>query len=353
MDEGVPRRRATHAERKSRPGWRRSRRRKIALELLAHRGAQAPLDGLLRPGRRRRPGRGSGTSGSGRGPRRRGRPPGRPGVDLDVGAAGRGCRTSATRIRRRRVASPSRRCSARTATASSVPIRSSTHGIARRTARTRRGSARAREAGRRAASPAATRAAGGLLGEWRLAERVEEGVHERRRPVPSRGPDRRPGHLLVLVLDEPAQRVLERQGLPLREAGRLEARPSARARPPPPPSTRRAAAPPRAGPRRGGRAPPPPPRAPRSRGSRRGRESRDERVHVGVAREVEERLRPHLEVRDPGAAPPPGAGPSGRPPRSGCRGPDRRTSGSAWPSRPRTAGWVAAAWRPTAIRSRA
>ena len=136
----------------------------------------------------------------------------------------------------------------------------------------------------------------GLLGEWRPAERVEEGARERRRPVPSGGADRRPGHLVVLVLDEPAQRVLERQGQPLRQAGRLEAGPS-------PGSAllghhrleeglrRLETLLAQAGEHRHHR---------RAHGEvgevTEVREPR-ERVHVGVAREVEERLGPDLEVR--------------------------------------------------------
>ena len=249
--------------------------------------------------------------------------------------------TSATSVRRRRVASPSRRCSARTAAASGVPIRSSTPGIARRTAGSRRGSARAAEAGARAASPAATRAVDGLLGEWRLAEPLEDGARERRRPVPRGRADGGSRHLVVFVLDQPAQRVLERQGQPLRQAGRLEARP-------PPESAllrdhrleerlrRLEAVFAQAGEHRHHR------RADRE---------------VGVVAEVREPRRagprrrgargrgaPRSAPRGGGraAGPRPAAGPPGRPPRSGSRGRAGAPRGPACSSRPRTAGWAAA-----------
>ena len=113
--------------------------------------------------------------------------------------------------------------------------------------------------------------------------------------MPGDGADGRPRHLVVLVLDEPAQRVLERQGQPLRQAGRLEAGPlpeGALLRDHRLEERLRRLEPllAQAGEHRHHR------RADREVGEVAEVRQPRERVHVGVAREVEERLGPHLEV---------------------------------------------------------
>ena len=122
------------------------------------------------------------------------------------------------------------------------------------------------------------------------------GLHERSRPVPRHRPDRGARHLLVLVRDQPAKRVRERQGLPLCETGRLEARPSpvrARLGDHRLEERQRRLQPLFAEPgqhrhhRRPDREVGVVPQVPQA----------GEGIHVGVAREVEERFRPHLEVR--------------------------------------------------------
>ena len=113
--------------------------------------------------------------------------------------------------------------------------------------------------------------------------------------MPRHRPDRRPRDLLVRVRDQPAERVRERQGLPLRETGRLEARP---------PTGRARLADHRLEERlRRLESLPQPGQHGHHRGAHRevGVVSQiaeaSDRVHVRVAREVEEGLRPHLEVR--------------------------------------------------------
>ena len=203
--------------------------------------------------------------------------------------------TSATSVRRRRVASPSRRCSARTAAASGVPIRSSTPGIARRTARSRRGSARASEAGRRAASPAATRAA-------------EASSASGGRPSASRrdlangaAPCRAAARMAVRATSSSSSST-SRRSASSNGRGSLSARRAAsrRVRRPRAPSSadhrleerlrRLEALLAQAGEHRHHR------RADREVGEVAEVPQPRERVHVGVAREVEERLGPDLEV---------------------------------------------------------
>ena len=131
--------------------------------------------------------------------------------------------------------------------------------------------------------------------ERRVGEPGQEGADERPRPVPGGGADRGARHLVVLVRDQPAQGVREGQGLALREPGRLEAGP------PPlrallrhhgleegPGSLQAVVA--EAGQHRHHRG------AHGEVGVVPEVLQAGERVHVGVAREVEQRLRAHLQV---------------------------------------------------------
>ena len=248
-------------------------------------------------------------------------------------------------MRSRRAASPSSRWSARTAAASGVPIRSSTAGIARRGAVGAAGPRAPREAGRRAASRP-RRGRRGLLGERGPPSCASRSVAN------GAAPCRAAARIAVRATSsssschQAAQRVLERQRQPLREAGRLEARPPAglaRLR-----DHRREE-------RLGRLEPLAPSRASTAttaaRTEKSGKSPRSlqpgERVHVRVAREVEERLGPAPRAWGRAAAPRLAAGPTGRPPRSGSRGRDGAPRGPRGSSRPRTAGCAAVAWRPT------
>jgi len=176
--------------------------------------------------------------------------------------------------------------------ASSVPIRSSTAGgaLARRARRC--GSEKTAETGPRAASPAETSASAAPAA--RTGRRAgQQGAHERPRPVPGRGADATP------ATSSSSSAMSRRRASVRAGAGAPRAAPprGASASPralPPPPSTRESRAPSR--------------RSLPSRASTATTAARTEksgspevlevgqRVQVGVAREVQQRFRAHLQV---------------------------------------------------------